>query len=172
LITRPESWEEVILYYGQRVLEILSPDDLLRQLPTEAILSYVPTFDMAAHVIKSGMKMYLDTQRELLGAVRELTHTVKDQQKPAQHHHGHKPPMPMPRPQVRLPRVTVVGLLPIQQSTVRAKLKGRANFNFVDKNRKPDNMMAPDNQDIILLAANFINHAMQDAALLPQPVLV
>lgn len=154
--------EEVIQHYGQRLLEILTPEDLLSSLPHEAILSYFPTNELAAHLVRSALETYQDTQRELLGAMRELTTVVKEQQqhKPA----PHRPSMPLPKPQVRLPRVTVVGLLPIQQGTVETKLKGRANFNFVDKNRKPDNSAIPDNQDVILLAANFINHSMQDLA--------
>jgi hypothetical protein len=72
--------------------------------------------------------------------------------------------MPMPRVNtvVKLPRVAVVGLLPEQQRVVEAKLKGRATFNFVDKIRQADAI--PANQEIVVLAANFINHALQDQA--------
>lgn len=153
--------EEILQHYGQRVLHLYSPDEILRQYTPEILLSNVHTADIAAHALKAGVEMFLDTQRELVGAVRELTSTVAQQRTTT--HGTTKPSMPMPRPiPTRLPKVTVVGLLANQQAKVQERLSGRANFNFVDKNRKADAI--PENQDVIVLAANFISHAMQEAA--------
>lgn len=153
--------EEILQHYGQRVLHLYSPDEILRQYSPEVLLSNVQPADLAAQAIKTGVEMFLDTQKELVGAVRQLSATVERQQ-PRTITHG-KPSMPMPRPiGSKLPKVTVVGLLSNQQAKVEERLSGRANFNFVDKNRKADGI--PENQDVILLAANFISHAMQEAA--------
>ena len=155
--------EEILHHYGQRVLHLYSPDEILRQYPHEVLLSNVQPAELAAHTIKVGVEMFVENQRELVIAVRELTATVRQQPQPRTTTHGNKPPIPMPRPITgKLPKVTVVGLLPNQQAKVEERLSGRANFNFVDKNRKADGI--PENQDVILLAANFISHAMQEAA--------
>lgn len=154
--------EEILQHYGQRVLHLYSPDDILKQYSPEVLLSNIQPADLAAQAIKTGVEMFLDTQKELVGAVRQLTAAVRQQQ-PRTTTHGNKPSIPMPRPiGSKLPKVTVVGLLANQQAKVEERLSGRANFNFVDKNRKADGI--PEGQDVILLAANFISHAMQSAA--------
>lgn len=73
-----------------------------------------------------------------------------------------KPLMPARPIHLRLPKVTIVGLLGVQQVKVAERLEGRANFNFVDKNRRVDAI--PVGQDVVLLAASFISHSMSAAA--------
>lgn len=68
----------------------------------------------------------------------------------------------MPVPKIR-PRVIVVGLLGHQQEEIEAQLGGRAQFHFVDKNRTNRNAI-PANHDYIVLACNFINHALASLA--------
>jgi hypothetical protein len=58
-----------------------------------------------------------------------------------------------------LPKVTVVGLLANQQLAIQNKLYKRAVFNFVDKNRK-SSFSVPSGQDIIIVAASFVSHAL------------
>ncbi len=79
-----------------------------------------------------------------------------------------KKPLAMPTPPTadRLPKVTVIGLLSVQAQTVEDRLRGRAKFNFVPKSRTDnkggDGSCVPHNQDIIVLAAKFISHSIQD----------
>ena len=60
--------------------------------------------------------------------------------------------------QLKLPKVTVIGFMKKQQNAIYEKLKGRANFNFVDKNRKVK--VVSSNQDIVCLAVSFLSHAV------------
>jgi hypothetical protein len=69
------------------------------------------------------------------------------------HKQKNKPFVLMP-----LPKVTIVGLLGNQQTLIQKKLEGRANFNFVDKNRKVNPISSE--QDIVVLVASFISHAV------------
>lgn len=153
--------QEMMSHYGQRVLDNLSPDDILRSYSSEALLSYVPVLDTISYLFRFGVSAFAESQRELVNSVKELTEVVKNRPMTTPTTTS-KPTMPMPRPQVqRLPRISVVGLLPDQQNKVEAKLRGRAQFNFVSKNRQ-DAAAVPDNQDIVLLAANFISHGIQN----------
>jgi len=159
--------EEILQHYGERVLNLHSPDEILKQYSTDVLLSNIQTPDIVAYAFKAGVEMFLDSQREMVGAVRELTATVKQQASATSNNrtttHGTKPSIPMPRPTPsKLPKVTIVGLLGNQQIKVEERLEGRANFNFVDKNRRVDAI--PSGQDIVLLAANFISHALHAAA--------
>lgn len=161
--------EEVVLRFGETVLQNSSLHDIITRYPTDAILSSVPATDAIGYFLKMGIEMFADSQNQLLNAVRELTSVVRQQQVAVQHpkpttHQPGKQPMPTPRVKSRVPKVTVVGLLANQQAKVEEALKGRANFNFVDKNRKPDSTAIPDGQDFVVLAANFITHSMQEAA--------
>lgn len=56
------------------------------------------------------------------------------------------------------PKITVVGMLPIQQQKLLERLEGLAIFNFVDKNRKSN--VIPDGQDFVVLMGSFISHAI------------
>jgi len=157
--------EEILQHFGQRVLHLHSPDEILKQYSTDVLLSNIQTPDIVAYAFKAGVEMFLDSQREVAGAVRELTAIVKQASSTSNKTttHGSKPPMPIPRPTPsKLPKVTIVGLLGNQQIKVEERLAGRANFNFVDKNRRVDAI--PIGQDVVLLAANFISHALHSAA--------
>ncbi len=63
-------------------------------------------------------------------------------------------------------RVTVIGLLPAQARSLEEKLKGRATFRFVDKTLSGRRRSAAfaGRQDVIVLSADFIGHAIQDNA--------
>lgn len=154
--------EEVLQQFGQRVLHLCSPEEILKEYPAETLLANLPISEIAGQAIKSGVESFMDTQRELLDAVRELSATTRQLNTAKSSAQRPSIPTPRPQPSLRLPKVTVVGLLANQQAKVKERLEGRANFNFVDKNRKADAI--PADQDVILLAANFISHAMQDAA--------
>jgi len=58
----------------------------------------------------------------------------------------------------KLPKITVVGMLPIQQQKLLEQLQGLADFNFVDKNRR--SKVIPDGQDYVILMGSFISHAI------------
>ena len=79
-----------------------------------------------------------------------------------------KKPLSIPTPPTvdRLPKVTIIGLLSVQAQTVGERLQGRAKFNFVSKSRTDnkggDGSCVPHDQDIIVLAAKFISHSIQD----------
>lgn len=157
--------DEVVDRFSNRVLSHLAPDDILKNYPPEALIEYIPLPDLVGYCVKTGLEMFTENQAMLTDTLQQLTDVVRrsPQATPS------RPTMPMPRPTpmpmpgtTKLPRVTVVGLLPEQQNKVESKLRGRANFNFVDKNRKADAI--PDNQDFVVLAANFINHAVQEQA--------
>lgn len=62
----------------------------------------------------------------------------------------------------QLPKVTILGLLGNQQVAVQNKLYKRAIFNFVDKNRR-SGFTVPYGQDIIVIAANFVKHALYNS---------
>lgn len=148
---------EVVERYGKRVLQIMTPDEVLCGYPVEALLSYVPNVELIAQAARVQAEA-LESQQGLAESIRELTAALRS--RPAS--------TPMPQRVITaarstLPRVTVVGLLPAQQAEVESRLRGRAQFCFVDKNRT-DGAAIPDNQDVILLAANFIGHGMQELA--------
>ena len=58
----------------------------------------------------------------------------------------------------KLPKVTVIGMLDRQQNKLLEYLEGKADFNFVDKNRRSN--FIPDGQDFVILMADFISHAI------------
>lgn len=151
--------DEVVVYFGERHLAAATPDQVLKGFSPETLLSYVPFPDLMAQTIKSVFETWVEKQNQLTTAITEMTALMRQQQvKP------NKPSMPMPKVGVpRLPRVVIVGLLGEQQLKLESKLKGRAQFHFVDKNRTSGDAI-PGGQDIIVLAANFINHALQDQA--------
>jgi hypothetical protein len=63
------------------------------------------------------------------------------------------------RPTVaKKPKITVVGMLPIQQQKLLNRLRGLASFNFVDKNRKSN--VIPNGQDFVVLMGSFVSHAI------------
>lgn len=154
--------EEILLRFGEKVLQNCSPQEVISRYPTDALLSSVPAVEAIGYFLKLGIEMFADSQNQLVGAIRELTATVQ-KNAPTQSI-GEKPSIPTPRPKTRLPKVTVVGLLPNQQAKIQSALDSRAAFNFLDKNRKPDASAIPDGQDVVILAANFITHSMQEAA--------
>jgi hypothetical protein len=153
--------DEVIVYFSERVLSLLPPADVIRHYPPEAVLSSVPASDLLTYALRSTVDLYFEGQQRLTGAIMDLTEAVRH--KPAAAHTHTRPSIPMPRPQSGLPKVSVVGLLPEQAKVVEQKLKGRATFNFVDKNRTSGDAI-PFNQDFIVLAANFISHSIQEVA--------
>lgn len=156
--------EEILLRFGEKVLQNCSPQEVISRYPTDALLSTVPAVEAVGYFLKLGIEMFADSQKQLVGAIQELTATVRHQNERSVTGSAGKPSIPMPKPKTRLPKVTVVGLLANQQAKVQEGLEGRAVFNFLDKNRKPDASAIPDGQDIVVLAANFITHSMQEAA--------
>lgn len=151
--------EEVVETFGTRVLHALTPDEILRHYSPEMLLSYVPMPLTLNHLMTSFWESYQQSHVSLLSAIRELIVITKEnQQRPV----AAQPHRPLTTP--RLPKVTVVGLLPNQQTIVENALKNKARLTFVDKNRKADKDAIQDNQDIIVLAANFISHSMYDLA--------
>lgn len=166
--------EEVSVFFTDKVLSLMTPDDYLKKCSPELLLSYVPLADVLSAVFKSGVEIFTASQARLTGAVEELTGMVRQQKQSHLPVNGNgtkpahsRPSMPTPIPhKPRLPRVTVLGLLPEQAKAVESKLKGRAYFNFVDKNRDSQRgaEVIPKGQDIIVLAAKFISHSMQDQA--------
>lgn len=127
--------EEILHQYGQQVLNLYSPNEILKQYSTDVLLSNVQTSDIIAHAVRSGIEMFLNSQREIVIAVQDLAATIKQQSLDNKTTtHGRKASIPMPRPvPIKLPKVTIVGLLSNQQIKVAEQLKGRAVFNFVDK---------------------------------------
>lgn len=162
--------DEVEFYFSERVMDMLAPDDVLRRYDHEMLMSYIPAGEMIGSIIKAGLEMFRERDNRLGTAISELTSLIRDQHKPP-HVNGSgakpahsRPSMPMPRVATPKPlRVTVIGLLGEQQKIVESKLKGRALFNFVDKNHRTADSI-PNGQDIIVLAANFISHSTQDQA--------
>ncbi len=143
------------------------PDDLLKRYDHETLMSYIPVGELVGRVVRMGVEMYMENQNKLGATMLAILQQQKTSgpaangstTKPA---HG-RPSMPVPRPITtpKLAKVTVLGLLPEQARVVESRLKGRASFTFVDKNRNTADSI-PNGQDIIVLAANFISHSTQD----------
>jgi hypothetical protein len=151
--------EEVYIRFGDRVLAALTPHEVISRYSQEMLLEHVQLPDMAGALVRGLLESWSSQKEDT-----ELTSTLKDL-RAAIAANSNKPKMPTPqvRPQAtRLPKVTVIGMKSNQMQEVQKRLGDRVNFNFVDKNRKADAI--PTSQDVIVLWASFVTHAMQDQA--------
>lgn len=154
--------EEIYVHFSDRVLDALTPHEIISRYPKEMLMEHIELPDMASGLVRGLLETWTASIREedeLVTVLREL----KDQLATASGK-KQKMPMPMPMPQVRtrLPKVTIIGMKSNQQQEVEKRLGDRCNFHFVDKNRKADAI--PATQDVIVLWASFVTHAMQDQA--------
>lgn len=155
--------------FGPRVLNCYKPSEVLNHYHQEALLSAMPMESVLRHV----MEGFLSGQRQIAENLKELTTAIQGMKQPAPPTPAvpkPSPPPPAPPPPAptqgqelpRLPKITVVGLLGNQQNEVKRALLGRANFNFIDKERKPNDL--PAQQDILVVATKFVGHAHAIAA--------
>lgn len=93
---------------------------------------------------------------QLAEYVIDLANRLREQEE------ENKPKLSMPMPRV-LKKVTVIGLLPDQARNLEGKLEGRAEFNFIDKNRCSPTAIPPV-QDIIVVSAEFVSVPMKNEA--------
>ncbi len=153
--------EEIFLRFSDKVLHALTPHEVISQYPQEMLLEHIQLPDMAGALVRGLLESWSSSQ----AGSSELTAVLNDMRALVAAG-SNKPKMPTPqvsRPATeRLPKVTVIGMKPNQMQEVQKRLGDRVNFNFVDKNRKADAI--PAHQDVIVLWASFVKHAMQDQA--------
>lgn len=151
--------EEIFEKFGEKVLQNCSLNDVVGQFSAPEILSNIPLNEIVNHYLSLGMEFLTkkqNDQNELLLAIKDLVTFKNDS----------RPPMPTPfvRPSVvkpRLPKVAIVGLLPVQQQAIAKALDNKIALTFIDKNRK-DGGAIPNHQDGIVVMANFVSHPIQN----------
>lgn len=153
--------EEIKERFGPLALAMHTPEEALNLWDHDTLLHAMPMESVLRYVFTTGMETFLASQKQIADGLKELalaikTAPVNGQVKPQQHQ------QPKSQPLAQIPKVTVVGLLPNQHNEVARALLGRATFNFIDKNRKPNDF--PTQQDILLIATNFVSHAHTIAA--------
>jgi hypothetical protein len=156
--------DDILTHFKQRILQLVTPDETLSLFPTETILANIPLPLILSHLIVTGADVFSQTQRGLTETVLELAEVVRQQGALQQQIRSQLSIPSATAPKPTAVKITVVGLLSIQQQELSRAFNGKVAFRFVDKNRKPEPSAIPDGQDVIILAANFISHAMQDAA--------
>jgi polyhydroxyalkanoate synthesis regulator phasin len=151
---------EVGVHFADRLLnDILTPDEVLNAYAPETLLSYVSDNELLAHAVKRGIELWQDRSNQFHHTIAELLKPhKKEEPKSHDQRHQHHPKKDEPK----LPRVTVVGLLSDQIHELEKRFKDVAKIHGVDKNRAADAF--PQNQDVIILACNFITHGLQEQA--------
>jgi hypothetical protein len=148
---------QIKLYFTERLLNALTPSEVLQNYDADTLLSFVADADLMTYAVKRGVEIWQERSQQFTTTIAEaLKHTKRDE--PTKHH-----PVAAPKKdEAKLPRVTVVGLLPDQCNVVEARFKDQVRFHFVDKHRNVDSL--PQHQDVVVLACNFISHSVQDQA--------
>ena len=68
--------DEVEFYFSERVMNMLTPDDVLKRYDHELLMSYIPMYEMIGSVIRTGLEMFRERDSQLGTAISELTSLV------------------------------------------------------------------------------------------------
>jgi hypothetical protein len=155
--------EEIFVHFSDKIMAMLSPDDVLKTYPAETLLGYVPIPVLLSHLATLGMEALQEREDRIVAALQDLKNTTPTKPLAASTSQRNVP-LPGAASSPSLPRVTILGLLPNQARVIEQKLSGMAQFNCVDKGRcdRAGSEAIPLKQDIIVLMANFIGHHLTD----------
>ena len=155
--------EEILDRYGEQVFQTVTPDEIVNEYASgqvENLLEAIPLAKLAGHTAER-LVAHWETQQENAEFLNEILMDFLDSQNPKETPEVHTiSANSNGQAKPRKPRVTVLGMKPGQTHVVRSALGDRADFNFVDKNRK--SKLVNQSTDVCVLWARFSSHAMQE----------
>jgi hypothetical protein len=152
--------QEVQEFFKEKILSLVKPEELIAKFDIKTIISHLPLPQVLEHVTNLTTDFLLKAQEKALEKEKveekspEPTLALKMPKKPT-----------LPTPKVRsikLPKITIIGLLTKQERIFEKKLGKRAQLCFVDKDKNRTGEIVPKQQDLVFLMANFISHTLSD----------
>lgn len=150
--------EEVIYHFGNRVLNLLTPEERLEGLPHEVVLDSVPISNLAGHVVTQLIDNFLSGPEQIKTAIGELGRHINNG-KAAMAIPAMRPDRPVSHSPTKKIKVAVFGAKANQHQALESALGDRVLFNFVDKNRRAN---LPTCQDIYIVWSRYCSHAIEE----------
>ena len=143
--------EEVMAFYGQRVLEHTQPQDIIEAFSPEELLSMVPTDQLLGYATRR-------LTSDLLSREIKLHHTIRHE---GQHIAiGGSSNDHSPEKSKSLPRIAIVGATNEQFTRIREHFLKQATFTHVERSRLRTNGI-PDRTDMVVTWSNFAAKAQK-----------
>lgn len=141
--------DDVLRQYGDRVMRLLSPDDLISAFPGQMILSSMPSADIVAEAAR---RIYSDVQCSPVAQLLKSAGESVVQEVAVSSHRA------------RVPKVFVVGPKANQQQEITKKCGSICDLVFSENGYEK-----PGRADIVVRWVRFTNHATRegDKALVP-----
>ncbi|REJ65654.1 MAG: hypothetical protein DWQ31_17085 [Planctomycetota bacterium] len=136
--------EEVLVYFGERVLTQMTPSEVCAEFSPMEILSLIATPELAGCAVQRVVEDLF--QREV-----KLTQRIIQQVVPAGDGQNGRHGKAAERPK---PRIVLLGLIPDQIERVSRQFGDLANLTFVNKSRLRDDSI-PQRADHVLVWGNF-----------------
>ncbi len=151
--------DEELFAIAERVISLLSIEKIAEYVEIDSLLEYASTDKIVSCAISkflSAQEKNVDSTnlmfKRMAATIQELSETLQGMQQP------HKTiPVPIVK---KLPKVIVFGLKSDQQQEISRELREKANFTFVDKNRKAN--VEVKYCDFIFLFAKWIDHGIEN----------
>ncbi len=140
--------EEVLVYYGQRVLEHSQPQDIIDAFSPEELLSMVPTDQLMGYAARRFTSDFLT--REI-----KLHHTVRQEGKDVATGNRHRE-----EKSKSLPHIAIVGATNEQFTRIREHFLKKATFTHVERSRLQSNGI-PNRTDMVVTWSNFAAKAQK-----------
>lgn len=127
------------------LLDYFSQEEFLDQVTSADLLKafHEKTFAQIEDLVSDIVGNELNSIREIL-AKRQVSPTLPVMDK------------------IKLPKVTILGLLPAQQNLIKSKIGKDFELRFIDKNMNADTIST--GQDLIVVALSFVSHAIFEQA--------
>ena len=140
--------EEVLVYYGQRVLEHSQPQDIIEAFSPQELLSMVPTDQLMGYAASR-------LTSDLLTREIKLHHTVRHEGQEVATDGKHRE-----QKNRSLPHIAIVGATNDQFTRIREHFLKNATFTHVQRSRLQSNGI-PDRTDMVVTWSNFAAKAQK-----------
>lgn len=135
--------DEILIYFGDKVSRLLSPEQILSKMDYDDILTSVPLEKVAGYVAESVVGKLISFEES---EIEEVPTPASSTSKPT-------------ATKDNRPSCLVVGALSRQHSNITARLKRLAKVSFLRK----DQAVPPAGYDYYLIWLDFVTHGMCDA---------
>ena len=149
--------EEVCRHFQQRILDLVSPNDVISSFDLEDVLASVPTSTLVGYTATRVMEHLESNASGLQEAFMSLSAATGG--KKATPTVVSSPPG-QKKVQIKKPRIAILGMKPNQTQIVEQQINGRADVVFIPKDMK-SNSVRTMVADIFLLWGSFCSHQDQ-----------